>query len=312
MSNLVNPYPILFIVFNRPDLTQQVFASIREAQPKQLFVAADGPRLDYPDDEELCARTRNIVAQVDWDCEVYTLFRETNLGCRLAVSSAIDWFFDNVEAGIILEDDCLPSPSFFSFCNSLLDVYWFDDRIMAIGGTNILSPWKQQEMDYLFSHQGSIWGWATWKRAWSRYSLNIATWNSVEAKQTIREVSLQERFYQKRADIFDRTALNEINTWDYQWIFWRLYHRGLTILPSVNLVANIGFGLEATHTKNTDSFLARLPTQNLSTPIRIRQDVGLDVDFEEQFLEKLFFSNSYSLERSFLQRLRAKFLGMLT
>lgn len=180
MSEFKLNVPVLLLIFNRPDTTQRVFHEIRGASPLQLFISADGPRENKPGEFEKCQITRDIVRQVDWDCEVYTNFRDKNLGCKIAVSSAIDWFFENVEEGIILEDDCLPSFSFFRFCEELLEKYRDDERIMQIGGTNLLSEWQRSDDSYYFSKYGAIWGWATWRRAWQYYDVNMKLWPEVK------------------------------------------------------------------------------------------------------------------------------------
>ena len=161
--------PILFLIFNRPQLTARVFAAIREAQPSQLYVAADGPRSNRPGEADLCEQARRVINGVDWPCEVKTLYRQENLGCRQAVSSAITWFFDNVEAGVVLEDDCLPIESFFRFCSELLIRYRDDTRIGMISGNNHGFRIYDDSLSYSFSKHGAIWGWASWRRAWRLY-----------------------------------------------------------------------------------------------------------------------------------------------
>lgn len=150
--------PVLLLIFNRPNLTAQVMDQIRQAEPPRLFVGADGPRAGHPEDAERCEEAREVATRVDWDCEVHTLFRDENLGTKEAISSAITWFFAHVEAGIILEDDCVPANSFFQFSGSLLETYRHDDRIVMISGNNPLTPWRNKEQSYHFSNYGGIWG----------------------------------------------------------------------------------------------------------------------------------------------------------
>lgn len=230
--------PILFIIFNRPDTTQQVFNAIRQAQPEQLFVAGDGPREHIYGEGEKCQRTREIVNQVDWKCEVRTLFQEKNLGCSLGVPTAINWFFENVTAGIILEDDCLPHPDFFVFCETLLDYYRDNDRIMNISGFNLQHGRKRGNCSYYFSIYPLIWGWATWKRAWRYFDFDLYR-ASAEYRRTV---------------------------WDEHWLRSMKNNGGLAIMPNVNLVSNIGCGPDATHTTGVNRF-ANLPTQSLSLPL---------------------------------------------
>ncbi len=168
--------PVLFLIFNRPETTEQVFSAIKKAQPPRLYIAADGPRSEYPNDAESCDISRAIATNVDWDCEVKTLFQDQNLGCRLAVSGAVDWFFEQETEGIILEDDCLPDQSFFLFCQELLEQYRDDTRIMQIGGTNYQFGKKRTNYSYYFSRYGHLWGWASWRRAWSFYDEKMKQW----------------------------------------------------------------------------------------------------------------------------------------
>lgn len=242
--------PVLFLIFNRPVTTQKVFNAIRQAKPRQLFVAADGPREDKEGEKKKCEQSREIIEQVDWDCEVKTLFRDKNLGCKIAVSSAIDWFFENVEEGIILEDDCLPSQSFFWFCQELLVYYRNDTRIMHIGGCpHVVIDNKRNNSSYYFSKYSHIWGWATWRRAWKYYDVNLSLWPKAKLSKRYFDMFHDKREAYFRKKIWDKTYNNFIDTWDYQWLFAVRSQSGLSILPIKNLINNIGFGEEATHTK---------------------------------------------------------------
>lgn len=267
MSKLNKTPPVLFIIFNRPDLTQRVFERIRQAQPAQLFIAADGPRPDVPTDEELCAQARQVVEQDDWKCEVHTLFRDTNLGCKQAVSSAIDWFFEHVEAGIILEDDCLPSISFFQFCSSLLDKYRDDERIMMISGNNYLHESCKSQYSYYFSRYTHIWGWATWKRAWRFFDAKMVLWPEIRDNGWLENIydSLNEAAHRKKA--FEGVFSGVIDSWGYAWSFACLIQNGLVIRPQKNLVSNIGFGPDSTHTKQ-HNFRANYPRHKMTFPLK--------------------------------------------
>lgn len=246
--------PILFLIFNRPDTTQKVFDAIRKAQPKQLFVAADGARIDRGGDKEKCEITRNIIKQVDWDCEVKTLFRNENLGCGKAVSGAITWFFENVEEGIILEDDCLPNSDFFIYCKEMLDYYRNNRDVMFIGGDNFQKGKKWGDASYYFSAYNHVWGWATWKRTWDIYDfkLNNINWDEINDILNFYFNSTPQINYWK--NIFKRMkGDNPIDTWDYQLTLSIWKNKGISIIPNVNLVSNIGFGVQATHTNNKNA-----------------------------------------------------------
>ncbi|MDR1226087.1 MAG: nucleotide-diphospho-sugar transferase [Prevotellaceae bacterium] len=273
--------PILFLIFNRPDTTQQVFNAIRKAQPKRLYIAADGPRLSRQGESELCEQTRAIIKQVDWDCEIKTLFRDENLGCGLAVSSAISWFFEQEEEGIILEDDCLPSPSFFTYCEEMLQKYRNDTRIMMVSGSNYLVEWKSQRLDYFFSMFGSNWGWASWRRAWQAYDYNMQRWANPEAREAVRAISPSGQSFAARYRSYTNVFNGHATTWDFQWAFCRYINSGLTIMPSVNLISNIGFGDQSTHTSIV-SRAAALPLKELTFPLRNNPIVSYDREFDKR------------------------------
>lgn len=278
---------ILFLIFNRPHTTRRVFEAIRQARPRRLYVAADGPRADREGEAEKVAQVREIATQVDWPCEVKTLFREKNLGCKMAVSSAITWFFEHEEQGIILEDDCLPHPDFFRFCEELLDYYADDDRVWVITGNNFQDGQLRGNASYYFSKYNHCWGWASWQRAWEKYEVDISFWpdwkKSVDWHKKIPDPI--ERSYWQR--IFDQVYLGKINTWDYQWTATVWYYEGLTAIPNVNLVSNIGFGVDATHTISMNDPHANLPVFPLGKikhPKEVIVDVGGDrYTFNEHF-----------------------------
>lgn len=240
--------PVAFILFNRPDTTARVFEAIRQAQPEKLLVIADGARIDRPNEAEKCAATRSIIDRVDWKCEVLTNYSEVNLGCKRRVSSGIDWVFSQVEAAIILEDDCLPAPSFFQFCQSLLDYYRDDDRISMISGTNLQQGQSRTPYSYYFSKHAQIWGWATWRRAWKDYDVDMKTWPECRQNNLLQSMFYDTYEQDNWNNIFDNVFAGKIDTWDYQWLYTGLSQNRLSIEPDRNLVSNIGFGEDATHT----------------------------------------------------------------
>ncbi len=239
--------PLLFLIFNRPGKTQQVFEEIRKAKPRQLFVAADGPRESIAGEADKCQDTRKIIEQVDWDCEVATLFRDKNLGCGKAVSSAIDWFFGYVAEGIILEDDCLPNQSFFYFCQEMLELYREDTRVMHISGSNFQFGQTWSDGTYYFSRMVNVWGWASWRRAWQHYDFSLSAFPAFEKQNLIKYFSpvteVKNRYLKK---FFRRTYQKEYDNWDPQWLFAVYIHHGLCVVPNVNLISNIGYGEDAT------------------------------------------------------------------
>ncbi len=264
--------PILFLVFNRPDTTKQVFEAIRKAKPTKLFVAADGPRLDKEGENEKCEEVRKIATQIDWDCELTTLFREENFGCGKSVSEAITWFFEHVEEGIILEDDCLPAESFFNYCTELLHKYRNDEKIMHIGGSNFQNGIKRGGGDYYFSSIPHIWGWATWKRAWDKYDFTLNGYYDNDCLEMLNNLYRKNHIINYWINIFNAMSKGMIDTWDYQWHYTLLENNGMSISPNINLVSNIGFGIDATHTIEKNKLVSDLPIfeiTNLKHPVKI-------------------------------------------
>ena len=241
--------PVLFLIFNRPETTRESFQAIAQAKPNRLYIAADGPRPDKDGESQRCEQARQIATAVDWPCEVKTLFRAHNLGCKRAVSSAIDWFFQHEPEGIILEDDCVASPDFFRFAAELLARYRHDERIMCISAQHFHGDAHQPEHSYFFSRYNHCWGWASWRRAWQHYDPEIANWPEFRDTSWLRTVGDGSRMFAYHwRTIFNQCYDGEIDTWDYQWTFHCWQQDGLTILPAKNLVANIGFGSHAAHT----------------------------------------------------------------
>ena len=288
--------PILFLIFNRADTTQQVFNQLKVLQPKYLYVAADGPRESKKDEKQKCEETRKIIEQVNWDCEVKTLFRENNLGCGKAVSSAITWFFDQVEEGIILEDDCLPSVSFFQFCSQLLEKYRNDLRIWHLSGYNLQAGKKRGTADYYFSQETPIWGWASWRRVWKHYNLNLESLNELE--KTDLKANLKASKIHALTALYDyrKVTAGKVDTWDYQYSYYQLVNNGLSIVPNANLVENIGFTADATHqNRQKDTFIANkaavVDYSNMKHPLFILPDVEADkytYNKRTRWLKKLY------------------------
>lgn len=251
MENYTVQNPILLICFNRPSTTSEVLQAISEAQPAELFVFCDGPRDGHTQDDPNVFAVRELFTSINWDCRVRTLFMDRNLGCGKGVSAAIDWFFSNTERGIILEDDCVPNIDFFKFCDATLETYNDDDRVFAITGQNFQDI-QIGAASYYFSRYCHVWGWASWRRAWLHYDYDCSDW--LEWRNTPRWKGLWRKRYMRRywERIFDLNYNKHFDTWDYAW-FWACLKKGaVTVTPNVNLVSNIGFGPNATHTKHFD------------------------------------------------------------
>jgi len=282
--------PILFLIFNRPETTNKVFDKIRQIKPKKLYIAADGPRKNNNIDIVNCLKVKEIIRKIDWNCEVKTLYRKKNLGCKVAVSSAINWFFENEEMGVILEDDCLPNDSFFKYCKKLLIKYQNNEKIMIISGISFISNKIRQkyvDSDYFFSKYIGIWGWATWRRAWKLYDVSISTY-PIKKSYVLNNNSncLLDKLYWGR--IFNLVYKNKIDTWDYQWQYCIWLNDGLSINPRYNLVKNIGFGISSTHTKN--NIKQEIRSLNIKKhPIKYLTNKDVDNYYSKRYCKKLLY-----------------------
>ena len=260
--------PVGFFIFNRPEQTASVFAAIARARPAKLLIVADGPRSGYSAEAEACRATRAVVERVDWDCEVLKNYADDNLGCKRRVSSGLDWLFDQVDSAIILEDDCLPHPSFFPFCEELLERYQDDERIMSISGSNFQFGLRRTDDSYYYSRYAHIWGWASWRRAWGLYDVEMKLWPELRETEWLLAVLDNEEAVGHWRQIFDEVYFGRNDTWDYQWNFACWTQHALAVSPEVNLVSNIGWGSNSTHTGNTDSLLSNIPEQEITFPLK--------------------------------------------
>jgi hypothetical protein len=282
--------PIAFIVFNRPDKTQKVFSEIAKAKPPKLLVICDGARKDRAGDLERVDLVRQIVSQVDWPCEVLTNFSDVNLGCKKRVSSGLDWVFKQVSEAIVLEDDCLPSQTFFRFCQEMLRRYQNDQRIGIISGANFRSDLRFSQDSYFFSKYVHIWGWASWSDRWQNtYDVNMTLWPRLRDENLIRDF-IDKAEVKYWTDIFNLVCEGKIDTWDYQWFFANLIKGRVNITPAKNLISNIGFDAEATHTTRTSPF-ANLPTLSLEFPLSHPADVKSNLN-ADRFMFRYCFQPS--------------------
>lgn len=280
--------PVAFIIFNRPDTTQLVFEAIAKARPTRLLVVSDGPRANRQGEDELVRKTRAIIDQVDWPCEVSCNYSDINLGCKKRVSSGIDWVFDQVEEAIILEDDCLPNPSFFRFCSEMLERYRNDQRVGMISGDNFQWGRRRNKDSYYFSRIVHIWGWATWRDRWRDcYDVEVASWRDFRDEGWLYDLLGRKKDVSYWARTFDAVAEGRIDTWDFQWVFANWATGRLSVLPNVNLISNIGFGLDATHTTG-DSEVANLPTEAIQFPLRHPTVFVPNTSFDRLTFDRLF------------------------
>jgi hypothetical protein len=284
--------PILFLIFSRPDTTERVFEQIREIKPTRLYVAADGAREGRIDEARRCAETRAIIERIDWKCDLKTLFRDKNLGCKIAVSEAITWFFEQEEYGVILEDDCLPDLSFFPFCEELLIRYKDDERIGHIGGVCFFPNLVSGGLSYDFCSFAHIWGWASWRRVWKNYDVNFSYWNERGKDRGSLFKSVREKIYFSSfiPDVIHNR--NRINTWDTQYFFMLRTQHQLSIYPAVNLVTNIGLNdINATHTASKRNQRSYVMSASIQCPLKQHPVYILsNKEIDDTTIRKKFFS----------------------
>jgi hypothetical protein len=279
--------PVSLFIFNRPDCTEKVFEQIRSRQPSRLLIVADGPRSDHPEDIEKCVRTRAILEKVDWPCELLVNLSDRNLGCAKRISSGLDWVFQHVDEAIILEDDCLPHPTFFRYCDELLDRYRMDERVMHISGDNFQFGRKRGEASYYFSVFPHVWGWATWRRAWRHFEGVMDNWLEISRGNYLARVLPERSALNYWTKIFQAVYCGSVNSWAYPWTLACWLQGALSLLPNCNLVSNIGFGSNATHTRGVNEY-SNLPTESLPFPLVHPRFIMRDFE-ADQFTQRTHF-----------------------
>jgi len=297
--------PVAFIIFNRPDTTQQVFAEIAKARPPILLVVGDGPRANRAEEAGKVAATRGIIKRVDWDCEVLTNFSEVNLGCKRRVSTGIDWVFDQVEKAIILEDDCLPDPTFFRFCQEMLERYRHDQRIGMISGDNFQFGRRRNDDSYYFSKYVHVWGWASWRDRWAgSYDVTMARWPRIRDEGWLGDIVGNRSEAAYWHNIFESVHRGDIDTWDYQWLFANWLEGRMSILPAMNMISNLGFDKNATHTIAVDRGLSNLRRNPMGFPLIHPPGVFRNIQADE-------FSERMCFRIPLRKRVRSKLVGWL-
>jgi len=292
VENIQLKTPIVFIIFNRPRLSKLVFEKIRQARPQRLYVIADGPRKDNSDDLAKCHAAREIIETVDWPCAVFKNYSAENLGCGLRLSTGISWVFEKEEEAIILEDDCVPHPFFFRFCTELLDKFRSDESIMHISGNNCAIVSGEGRYSYYFSRIPHCWGWATWRRAWRHYDFELRELPDTLLMGKLAQLWKERIMSRYWEHLFKKIYLSvQKHTWDYQWTFACLTHGGLSIIPNVTLVTNIGFTPDATHTKKLDHPLAALPVGEIGFPLLHPERISCDEMTDIRMLKDVFGVN---------------------
>lgn len=276
--------PILFLIFTRLDTSLRVFEAIRQARPRRLFIAADGPRPDKVAEAENCALVRSrILAAIDWECEVKTLFRDENRGCRSGIQEAISWFFEQVDEGIILEDDCLPAPDFFDYCRLMLERYRHESRIAMISGTSLLLGKAAVDASYFLSRHFNIWGWATWKDRWFSLRANeLKEWENKRGDGWLWSLFHNRHIVRFYTSVFDKDVEGRLDTWDSYWNYSLLFHDKLTVTPVKNLISNIG--VSGMHAAHGDDRFYNLPLESF-------HDSPPPVMAQNEILDRIQFSN---------------------
>jgi len=283
------PTPILLVLFNRPQKTKKLFEVLRRIKPEILYVSMDGPRNNVETDGVKCEKIRKLVAEIDWAKNIQLLDHNKNLGCHLAPRKAIEWFFKENEAGIILEDDCIPHPDFFPFCTEMLSKYKNDNRIFTINGSN-LGYHTDSKYSYSFCRFMNMTGWATWSRTSDSIDYYLDAWKKNRSKSFFLYTKLRNHIFDLDINwflywrnIFNKTVeCHTVNWWDYHWIFNQVNSRKLSVVPKVNLVTNIGFDEEGTHTKSTEDPAANIKTESLTFPLVHPKRIKINYEYEEK------------------------------
>jgi len=306
--------PVALFNFNRPHLTRKVFEVVRQIKPARLLLVADGPRTNRADDARLCAEVRAIFDEIDWECEVTRNFADTNMGSFKRNSSGLTWVFDTVEEAIILEDDCVPSLSFFRYCEELLERYRDDERVGVISGNNFVLPGiVQGDASYFFSSYALTWGWASWRRVWKQVDLSMSWWVPEEAREMLRTLYPQSMEWKYWYRLFeDIHKGNMRNAWDYQLILSSVRYSQLCVIPEVNLISNVGYGDSGTHCKDESSPLANRPREEIEFPLTHPLEVLRNVKFDHAIFKVRFGVNKHlTLYQRLIAKIRSFFLKRL-
>ncbi|MCU0353116.1 MAG: nucleotide-diphospho-sugar transferase [Cytophagales bacterium] len=302
--------PVIFVIFNRPDTTEKVFEAIRQARPKQLLVVADAPRANHPTDTERCAATRAIINRVDWDCQVLTNYAEKNMGAGRRPATGFDWAFGLVEDAIILEDDCLPHPTFFRFCEEMLERYRHDTRVMSVSGQNVQFGRSRTPYSYYFSRYNHGWGWATWRRAWQLFDFKMNLWPEIKENNLLASILETPKARKTWYKVFQDTYEGGVPAWDYQFTFASWINNGLSVLSDVNLISNIGHGPGATNTHEADSPYNNTPTVAMEFPLRHPPYVVRNFE-ADAFTENTLFDYHPSIAKRLRRKIRKTLLPNL-
>lgn len=301
--------PIALVVFNRPEFTKQVFDVVKKAKPYKLYIIQDGAREENDSDVVRRKQVAEVFNAIDWDCDVKWNVSEVNLGCCKRPYTGFSWVFEQEETAIFLEDDCIPSLDYFKFCDYVLEKYKNDTRVMLVSGTNIQGTWKRENYSYHFSSLGGIHGWASWRRAWKYYDVEIKGWDDPVIKSLV-EQNMNKRLYVSRQPVYDRLMGNseKSSAWDFQWGFARMIQNGLAIVPCENMIKNIGYCADSTHTTSAKCKEANIALGALKFPLVDPPFVMVDKEYDEKFIREAL---SRPIYREILSNMKKKLLGII-
>lgn len=312
--NSNNDLAILLIFFARPNTLEEVFKAVKKAKPTKLFLACDGPRVGNKTDVEMIKKCKEIVEQVDWECEVHTKYSEENLGCGVGPSSAITWAFSFVDKLVILEDDCVPDESFFPFMKEMLDKYADDERIGLISGFNHFKDWDCNGNSYFFTKCGATLGWGTWKRVWNQYDYYVDKINDPYIYNLLKKELIDKKSGKIRCTSWKKASIEtkekKVNYWDIQFGFLKYSQSYLCIVPKSNMIYNIGCGPGSTHTETMQSTkwkpgqILFMPTAKMEFPLKHPDLIICDRRYDEKALRMVF-------HRSFIKKVFKKITRMI-
>lgn len=302
--------PVVFIIFNRFKEAEKVFEQIAIAKPQKLFVISDGPRSSKPGELDQVNKVRALIDRIDWPCEIYKNFADQNLGCRDRIATGLDWVFDQVESAIILEDDCLPDQTFFRFCQEMLEKYKGAFGVSHITGSNIIGK-KSNSESYLFSNYTQIWGWATWSRVWSKYDVGVKFWPSFKKTHQFSRLAGSGNAKRYWIHSVNEVYKGKIDTWDFQFSMLNWINNQVTVVPNKNLISNIGFGINATHTQIENHDLSKLETTQMIFPLTHPSTMSVDNDYDYELSHKFFNMSLKNAVLSYIfHRLPSRFRGI--
>lgn len=321
MENFSN-VPVLMVFFNRSEPLKKVFEAVRKARPKKLFLAQDGPRPSNAIDVRNIVACRDVVKNIDWDCDVYTNYSDINLGCGKRMSSAITWAFEHVDRLMILEDDCVPNQSFFPFCEELLERYKDDERISMISGMNHLEKYQNYNNDsYIFCSSGAIWGWATWKRQWQNYDFEMNFVDRLDVFNKIKKSNYpkcykKDLIKQGKNRVETLKKGKKLSSWTFQYNMIRFLNNQVTIVPSVNMISNVGLTGDSTHASSTMKMIPKglqkvfyMERHDIPFPLKHPEVIYRDDEFDKKVWRLMGMPTHVAVHRKFSSIIRRIFFG---